>query len=835
MRKLLFILCLSCLQIFGQAQSIKSLNGLMWKGRTMAGYFPMNTSIPFNVHSNLYQQHYISDPYLGNQEQNLQWISDSIWVYETTFNLSDEFLKNENIDLFLDQVDTYCKVYLNEHFIGLCKNQFMPWNFSCKKWLKVGKNHIQLVFEPHTLYKQTQQNQSYASAFEPYAFHRKAAYQFGWDWGPKFICFGIGNCELRATQNFKLDDVQQSQKFNADSSVDLSIHVFYQLNKKDKIQFEISCLSDSNLSLSEGPLTAIDAYHFKQELKVHIIKPKLWWTANLGTPYLYKFNVKAREKQLVAFEENIAIGIRELVLVQALDPDKTGKSFYFKLNGIPVFMKGANLVPPSSFMNNLPANHYAKLTDECLELNMNMLRIWGGGMYLPDTFYKLCDQKGLLVWQDLMFAGSMYPEDSNWLASVKEEVIYQSKRLQIHPSLALFCGNNEISEAWYNWGWQKQYHLSEQDSIKSIKYYQWVFEKQIPEWISGITNTIYWPSSPAYGWGRAQSYKEGDSHYWGVWWGEAPFSSYLSHTGRFVSEYGFQGMPDLAIINKYMGSNAQKIDSLSLKNHQKHKRGFELIQNYMHMHFKVPAKFDEYVYTSQLLQAKAFEIAIAAHRNKQPYCMGSLLWQLNDCWPVTSWSILDFQNNRKAAFYQVQKSFEPLLMSFTQSNDSLELFILNDGLFEEKANIKLRLIDFKGQIYYEFKDSIRIKNKQVQVAFKTPLIDLLKNKKDSISLVLEAVYTSATTCKQALHYFCESKNLALQNDQIDLKIIDDTTLEIRSKTLQKNVWIYHPEKSLNFSDNFFDLLPNQSRKIKLEAGGLKALTLQKMSLNQIQE
>ncbi len=811
------------------AQVTMNLNHSNWTGMLQSGSMPFKSKVPFNVHSDLLNNKLISDPYIGNNEQSLQWISDSTWTYETNFNVDSACYSYEKIELVLENPDTYCAVFLNNQFLGKTNNQFISWKFNCKPKLLLGRNNLKLVFEPVSKHTPAFKNQL---PIESYAFHRKPAYQFGWDWGPRFITFGLHNCYLNAFNDFQLINYQQNQVFNSDKTVDVDLKFICNAKQLNKLNYKLSCLSDSNVYIQQVENTVKDStlvLHFK----IHLINPKLWWTKELGSQYLYKFQFKAYENKVVALEKNIAIGIRNIELIQEQDSNQIGNSFYFKLNGIPVFMKGANLIPPSSFMNNLPNEQYANLTEEALNMHFNMIRIWGGGTYLTDTFYEMCDQKGILIWQDFMFAGSMYPSDTLFIQTVKKEVQEQVSRLQPHPCLALFCGNNEISEAWFNWGWQKQFAINENDSIKLIQDYKWLFEKAIPEWIAAITPTIYWPSSPLLGWGRTKSYQEGDSHYWGVWWGEAPFSAYEKHTGRFVSEYGFQGMPDLNILNKYMHSNTAAIDSSALKNHQKHKKGYELIRKYMSQHYPIPKPFNAFVYTSQLLQAHGLKIAAESHRKQQPYCMGSLIWQLNDCWPVTSWSLLDFENNRKASYYQVKKSFDPFLMTYTQTQDSLLIQIIDDRKVSEKGLLQLRLLDFNGNVKLQISDSILLNGTTKSFSYSIPLNKLIQHKKDSNSVVFEALYTSATTCKQALHYFAEPKNLALIKSKIDMHYLTPHQIQLKSKTLQKNVWIYSTECNYKLNYNFIDLLPNQVYTIEMEAGSFKEYKPSLMSLNEL--
>ncbi|MBJ7427944.1 MAG: glycoside hydrolase family 2 protein, partial [Bacteroidia bacterium] len=307
----------------------------------------------------------------------------------------------------------------------------------------------------------------------------------------------------------------------------------------------------------------------------------------------------------------------------------------------------------------------------------------------------------ILVWQDFMFACAMYPGDNEFLANVSAEVNEQIIRLRNNPSIAIWCGNNEIDEGWKNWGWQKQFKYSTADSTKIAQQYKNLFEIVIKNAVYHLDNSrFYWPSSPSIGWGRKESLTQGDAHYWGVWWGMEPFKIYQNKIGRFMSEYGFQGMPSVQTF-KNMGALQLKdginiLDSSVLKTHQKHPTGYKTIQTYMERDYLVPKTFENYVYVSQLLQAEGMKTAIEAHRRAMPYCMGSLYWQLNDCWPVTSWSSVDYNGDWKALHYQVKKSFSDLLISFQDKGDSVLVYFVSDKMVNMKGDLSANIFDFDG-------------------------------------------------------------------------------------------------------------------------------------------
>lgn len=350
------------------------------------------------------------------------------------------------------------------------------------------------------------------------------------------------------------------------------------------------------------------------------------------------------------------------------EADEHGASFYFKIDGKPVYMKGANYIPADAFVTRTTKADYRKLLMMAKDANMNMLRVWGGGIYENDDFYDLCDSLGIYVWQDFMFAGQMVPGEDAFFENVKQEVKYQVKRLRHHKSIVIWCGNNEIDEAWNRWGWQKQFNINQKDSLKLWTDYKRLFRDSIPKWVKEVDpSRPYISTSPKYGWGVKNSFVEGDSHYWGVWWGNEDFETFKNKTGRFVSEYGMQAMPNYESVLKYTNPADRFLYSDVLKNHQKANNGFQKLDIYLKSYMIDSEKLsklsvEDYTYLTQCVQYYGFKNMILIHRSKAPYNMGTLLWQLNDCWPVASWSITDYYDRApKAAWYSVKNAYQDVL------------------------------------------------------------------------------------------------------------------------------------------------------------------------------
>ncbi|TGD57388.1 beta-mannosidase [Flavobacterium humi] len=782
----------------------RKLNAENWHFKKTEDKNWLPATVPGTVHTDLWNNKVIPDPFWGTNEKQLLGIENENWEYESVFTVTGQELKHETIELQFDGLDTYAKVYLNNELVLEADNMFRTWKIDVKNTLKKGKNKLYILFEPAVKKgKEEAQKLPYVLPGDEKVFTRKAQYQYGWDWGPRFVTAGIWkDVKLVSWDAAVITNVKYFQKKLSDEKAELEFVAEIQSNKKDVFQLKINNESKT-IALKKGTNNIAMSYV--------IANPKRWWSNGLGEAYLYPFSISLSRNATVFSKKQMHIGLRTLELIQ--EKDKSGKSFYFKLNGIPVFMKGANYIPPDSFLPRVKDSVYQSIVSNAANAHMNMLRVWGGGVYADDAFYEECDKKGILVWQDFMFACAMYPDDAHFVANVKKEVADNVKRLQNHPSIAIWCGNNESDEGWKNWGWQKQYHYSQTDSASIWNGYKKLFHEAIPQTLDsllGAGKNIYWPSSPSIGWGRKESLLEGDSHYWGVWWGMQPFEVYMEKTGRFMSEYGFQGMPNLETFQEFAPEEELNFASEAVKNHQKHPTGYQTIQTYMERDYKIPTKFDDYIYVSQLLQAEGMKTAMEAHRRAKPYCMGSLFWQLNDCWPVTSWSAADYYGRWKAFQYQAKRSFEPVLVSVQEEKDSYEIFIVNDELTSKKGTLELQLMDFEGKTLWHKSATIHIEensSKIYETVTKTQLAGF--NLKETV-LRVQLTMPGAEE-KEVLYYFEKPKNLALKKPVVSVTYTDANTIEITTDILAKNIFITAGDAF--FSDNYFDLLPGRKKKI----------------------
>jgi beta-mannosidase len=805
-----------------------------WTFRKAGDSIWQEAEVPGCIHLDLLNNQIVENPFFGENEKDLQWIEKKDWEYSTFFFVDKEILDFDHTELNFQGLDTYADIYLNDDLILQADNMFRQWFIDCKDKLKRGKNELSIKFRSPIIMDSVKASTLPYKLPDSRGFTRKAPYQYGWDWGPRFVTSGIWRpVYLNCWNDFKLENVQVIQSELNDNIAKLT--AIYEIVASGETAIQI-IVKDKSSDLELGKIDErLQPGKNKITIDFSIDKPELWWCNGLGEPYLYDLDFIVRSKRHTD-EINHKIGIRTLKLVQT--PDSIGKSFHFELNDIPVFMKGANYIPQDNFPSRVTQDKYRQTIQAAVDANMNMLRVWGGGIYESDIFYDLCDENGILVWQDFMFACNMYPGDSAFLENVKQEATQNVKRLRNHPCIALWCGNNEVSEGWHNWGWQTALGYSFEDSLKILNTYLKIFEDILPGVISDYDpQRSYWPSSPSTGWGHKEALYDGDMHYWGVWWGEEPFDIYEKKIGRFMSEYGFQGFPDYRTWDSCLLPEDKNLQSASLLNHQKHPRGMELIQMYMERDFPVPANFKDYNYVSQLVQAFGIKTALEAHRRAMPYCMGTLYWQLNDCWPVVSWSSLDYYNHWKALHYYVKEAYKDILISFEEKNDKIQVFVVSDLRSDLSATLGIKIIDFEGNKKID-------KNKEIQInKLSSEIFHTIETagitKKDH--LLIASLKIADSLIARNLYYFLPPKLLELPFTSISSEIFDvEKGYQIRLSTdkLAKNVFV-STNVSGHFSANFFDLLPRETRIITFESNtrsedfknDLKIIALNDINLN----
>lgn len=745
-------------------------------------------AVPGNNFSDLLNHGFIPDPFYGTHEDSVQWVAEREWVYRTTF--SSSAVKNQS--LLFKGLDTYAEVFLNDSLILKSDNMFLSYEVEVSSLLRA-ENELKIHFlPPHKEEERKIAALGYELPGGSRVFTRKAGFHYGWDWGPKITPAGIWRpVELLSWEAARLTAVSIQQESitagKAVLAVKLNVEVeedgVYQVQLNDSIYQE---------DLSEG---------LHQLNYPYVIdKPQLWWPVGHGEQHLYQIELSLLKEQQVLQKQSKKIGLRSIELIT--EKDERGESFYFEVNGKAVFMKGANYIPQDNLQNRVTNKDYRALLQDAIDANMNMLRVWGGGIYEEDIFYDLCDSLGILLWQDFMFACAMYPSDSLFLENVKEEARQNVERLSHHPSIALWCGNNEISEGWHRWGWQDAYTEAQKETI--WKGYQKLFQGILAE-----ANQIlpYWESSPMLGRGDLQHQFQGDAHYWGVWHDAEPFTNFEKKVPRFMSEFGFQSFPELSTIAQFADSSQWSLESEVMKSHQKHPRGNTLILEYMAREYPVPSDFDEFVYASQILQAEGMRIGLEAHRRSQPYCMGTLYWQLNDCWPVASWSSRDYYGNWKALHYAAQEVFEPLALSLSMDEEGfIDLWAMSEVDSTIVDTFVVRLYDMQGQeLWPTHEEAVKI----------TDGAQLLKGKMDHYSegqFMICELKKQGVKSKTLFTSLVKEMNIEQPNIQTTWK---GDTLTLSTDIPAFQVYLHGLEG--RFSDNFFTLLPHQEKKVMVQA------------------
>lgn len=805
-----------------------------WTASALDDTVSFPVKVPGCIHTDLMANGIIEDPFYRLNESKVQWVDKKDWVYTTKFDLPEELYTRENKALIFKGLDTYANVYLNDCLVLNANNMFRSWTCDVSGLIRNGENELSIIFEsPIRKGLEILQNYPYdvpVSANDQSelggigdqrvsTFIRKAPYHFGWDWGPRLVTSGIWKpIFLQAWNSARITDLYVKQTSLATENAKLDVHTEIKSNKDFRSTIEIMINNEIVLSEKVNLKDGENVLHFPIEIN----NPKLWWPNELGEQILYNIEINLFENKIELDSKNTNIGLRTVEMMQ--ETDSIGESFYFKVNGSPVFMKGANVIPLDVFLPRIQVEDYEKMIRSAKTAHMNMLRVWGGGIYESDLFYNLCDQNGILVWQDFMFACSMVPGDSAFLENVKLEAIDNIKRLRNHPSLALWCGNNEVLSAWENWGWKNEETEKQGEVIANILWnnYENIFHKILPEAVKRFDpGRYYHASSPGGKPGVKENPKSGDMHYWMVWWGKEPFEHYKKVIPRFMSEYGFQSFPDLNAVNKFAVPEDWDIYSEVMKAHQRSSIGNETIEEYLLRDYLPTTDFPMFLYVNQLLQAHGIEMAIESHRKNKPRCMGSLYWQMNDVWPVASWSGIDYYGNWKALQYTVEKAFRDVIIVPDLKDKNMNIYIVSDRLDSIQAELQMDLIDFNGTKLKQEKQSVVVPPNTSEMLFNKPVADFLQGA-DTLQTFLycQLLNPDNSIVAEKIFYFTKPKNLLLEKPevQINYKQLSENQIELTIKTdrLAKNLYCFTEINGL-FIDNCFDILPNSSCTLTFNA------------------
>lgn len=787
-----------------------------WKFRVEGKPIWRPALVPGCIHTDLMAHQLIPDPFFRDNEEKVQWVSRVNWEYRTEFEPPAALLLQEQIELVFEGVDTYATVWLNGKEILRAANMFRQWRIPVKNILHPGMNPLRVLFrspivevlpQMRTLKYQLPAPMDRGEKTSP--FTRKAPYQYGWDWGPRLVTSGLWRpVYLEAWNQAKIENVQIVQTLLDEQRASLKARVRVHSIGSHSLSLDLTSPQGQFPSVRRPVKLQNGMNSF--EIDFEIPHPRRWWPNGMGDPALYRLSVQLWNGKRRINESDLQVGLRTLQLRQ--QKDVWGKSFEFVVNGIPVFSKGANWIPPDSFPSRMTPERYRHLLESAQSAHMNMLRVWGGGFYEDDAFYELCDELGILVWQDFMFACGLYPGDKEFVGNVSAEVEDQIIRLRNHPSLVLWCGNNEIETAWQHWGWKKKVPAACWTENERL------FHQLIPNFCAALDSARpYWPSSPSSNSEADPDFRNfGDLHFWGVWHGQLPFEDYKKQLPRFMSEYGIQSLPDSSTVDKFTWPVDRWMESPVLSGHQKQLRGNERILEYLLREFPQPKDFSSLIYLSQLSQAYGVKIGAEHLRRERPRTMGSLFWQYNDCWPAISWSSIDYSGHWKALQYYARRFYQELLVSINEDAGSLGIFIVSDRLQEMNGLLSVCLMDFEGDRIWHHEIPVKIPGLSSAGYMKMSRGQLLRGRDPSRVFLRCELKVEGMVRGENHHYFLPARQLKLPDPGIKTKFTEipgGLKIELSSEKLARDVYLSMPGQEGFFSENYFDLAPGQQTEV----------------------
>ncbi|WP_375105441.1 glycoside hydrolase family 2 protein [Paenibacillus sp. RS8] len=817
-------------------------------------YFWMSTTVPGDIHTTLREKGIIEDPFFGHQDQKCRWVEEKVWWYRTVFSYDSDPQPGEKMELLFEGLDTYATVYLNGVELGSTDNMFISHSFDVTRELNHGKNTLAVKFDPIHVHAGDKVQYYWSGFSKKRIWTRKAQSHFGWDWGPRLVCAGIWKeVHLIKRRHAHLDHVFARTTSIQDQvgivDVDLCAHAFDRecsytacvelLEGTERVAEAYVSLDRASGITVDGAITARTLHH---SVTLRVIDPKLWWTHDLGTPFLYQLRVTlfADGEPIDTYEQRF--GIRKIELMQL---DEEGRhAFTFVLNGVKVFAKGANWIPIDSFIATVPDSRYTHLLQMAKAANMNMIRAWGGGIYERDIFFDECDRLGILIWQDFMFACALYPDyNRNFMNNVHREIEQVVTRLRSRTSLALWCGNNEN-----DWLYEA---LSSSGEITHPFYGEKIYHELIPAVLEQLDPTrTFWPSSP-FGGNDHNSRDVGDTHNWQVWHGNneprqfgepqtqdysvegISFKRFKSDFTKFASEFGLHAASNRYTLAKNMPDNQFYWDSDEMKYRNKdvhYPKGIMLMEGFT----GIPKDIYEYIQFSMLTQAEGLRYGIEHYRRNKPDTSGALFWQFNDCWPGTSWSVIDYYGLPKASYHYARKFFAPVLLCVDHDpNGQLQLWAVNDRreIYEDEAELTIYQMD--GTIVYQRAFDVTVEaNGKINFA-NLPEAEVLQQY--SPREVVAVLRSKKQMTEEYVLYLRDYKDMDYQEAHIQISV-DEVKGHIRliSDRVARMVMIELDAPWVIMDDNFFDLIPGEEKTVHVHhaaAGELPWETLRVTAMN----
>ncbi|MEO7931927.1 MAG: glycoside hydrolase family 2 protein [Chthoniobacterales bacterium] len=772
--------------------------------------------VPGCIHTDLLRHGLIKDPFWGSNERELQWIEEKDWKYAITFQVTSDFLAHDELDLVAEGLDTLATVYLNGQEVARTENMFIGYRWPVKPLLKEGTNEVRVEFASTRSYIQSRRTKNHLPEWNDAvgggSLVRKSPCNFGWDWGPRLVTAGIyKSIRLEGWSGNRIESLKIHQT-HARNRVTLELTP--ELAKRTRLPVYRSVLKRNGEVVAEA-----------RGLVLKISRPEFWWPNNMGAQPLYQLTVELLANDTVVYSITRTIGLRTIELDR--HKDEWGESFQFKCNGVALFAKGANWVPAHVFASEVSRETLEPLLTSAVEANMNMIRAWGGGVYETDAFYDLCDEKGLLVWQDFMFACALYPGTKEFLTTVEQEAEWQVKRLAHHASLALWCGNNEI----------EQMPAEIAKTAERKKAYDALFHQLLPTAVKkwdGVTS--YWPSSPHNPAGLHKGHNSergGDAHDWDVWHARKPVKSYEEKFYRFCSEFGMQSYSSPEVAATFCPRTEMNIFSPAMENHQKNPAGNQIIFDYVSRRYRFPKDYSSLSYLSQLNQAYCMKVAVEHFRRQMPRTMGALYWQLNDTWPGFSWSSLEFGGQWKALHFEARRFFAPLLVSaylpgdesagignqFQTTISEVQFYTVYDGRPALESTLHWTLYHLTIGVVRESHKAIELAPgksvMQLKVDFKKEL-----HHYGHANLVLRVwVEGHAGVLAENTVFFTAPRFMELPRTSINstLRKVAKGKYEIEfvSKNFHHSVKLQIPGLQATFSDNYFDLFPGVAHRVQV--------------------
>lgn len=766
----------------------------------------MEADVPGTVHTDLLAAGAIPDPYRGMNEKLVQWVDAQQWAYRREFTVSAAVLEEERIELVAQGLDTFARISINGRAAAATANMFIEHRLDIRRLLRPGTNLIEILFDSptaRTAELEARHGRLRVALEPPRVYARKAQYSFGWDWGPKLATSGIWrsiSIEARSGPRLKHPFARVRSIGAKAAIVELSVDI--ENAPRRGLALRAATCTEGWTDMRTAPVRGRTA-----SFRLRIPDPQVWWPNGYGDQPMYSARLDLLDGEEEIDSVGLTFALRTVRLVQ--EKDAQGRSFIVDVNGVRIFSKGADWIPSDNFIPRIPDSTYERLLTLARDAHMNMIRVWGGGIYEQDLFYTLCDRLGLMVWQDFMFACGEYPEEGWFLRQVEEEAASVVRRLRNHPSIVVWCGNNECE-----WLFCTQHPDSTPDDMTGAR----IFNAILPDACREFDGSRpYWRSSP-FGAGFPNDESNGNHHQWTVWSAWTDYKEYENDTGRFVTEFGFQAPANRETFDEVLPPADRGIQSAAFEHHNKQVEGPERLIRFQAAHHIVSTDFDEFIYKCQLVQAEALKCAVEHWRRRKFGTAGALFWQLNDCWPVSSWAVIDSALRPKAAYYFAKKFFAPLLVSFKQAGESIEVHLTNDRLTAVSGSIALAMRGLTGRSRWSEDLPVRVlANSTRRVATIGP--ERLDSRRAAVEYLHARLTVGGGVVSENRFFFAEPKRLALPEACVSTSLTGVAAgvcrLSVSSDRFVKYVRLTLDGEEGAFDDNYFDLESGGRREIVL--------------------